>query len=117
MVVIFIVALLVFGPRKLPELGRSLGRGISEFRRASTELRSSLEREMHSIEQETRFDEFTQNPAEQETKIEESSETPAEQETKIEESTQNPAEVSAHSVTAVDDRSSRSEATSGERQD
>ncbi len=89
MVVIFIVALLVFGPRKLPELGRSLGRGISEFRRASTELRSSLEREMHSIEQETKFDEFTQTPA----------------------------EVSANSVAAVDERSSRSEASSGERQD
>ena len=103
MVVIFIVALLVFGPRKLPELGRSLGRGISEFRRASTELRSSLEREMHSIEQETKFDEFTQTPAEQETKFEESSETPA--------------EVSANSVAAVDERSSRSEASCGERQD
>ncbi len=40
--VILVVALLVFGPAKLPELARSLGRGLAEFRRASTELRSSI---------------------------------------------------------------------------
>ena len=38
MVLIFVVALLVFGPKRLPELGRSLGRGLSEFRRASSDL-------------------------------------------------------------------------------
>ena len=54
MLFIFVVALLVFGPKKLPELGRALGKGISEFRRASTELRSSLEHEIQSIEQETK---------------------------------------------------------------
>jgi sec-independent protein translocase protein TatA len=43
LVVIFIIALIVFGPRKLPELGRSLGRGIAEFKRATNELQSSLE--------------------------------------------------------------------------
>ena len=53
LIMIFVVALLVFGPKKLPELGRSLGKGLAEFRRASTELRGSLEREMQSIEQET----------------------------------------------------------------
>jgi TatA/E family protein of Tat protein translocase len=41
-VVILIVALLVFGPDKLPELARSLGRGLSEFRRASNDLRRSM---------------------------------------------------------------------------
>ena len=41
--VIMVIALLVFGPRKLPELGKSLGRGLSEFKRASTDLRRSLE--------------------------------------------------------------------------
>ena len=92
---IFVVALLVFGPRKLPELGRSLGKGLSEFRRASTELRSSLEREMHSIEQET--------------KIEDSTETP------VEVSAETPAEVSTGSAT-VHDGSSNSGASSGERQ-
>jgi len=56
MVFIFVLALLIFGPKKLPELGRSLGKGLSEFRRASTELRSSLEREMHNIENEVKLD-------------------------------------------------------------
>lgn len=53
LIFIFVVALLVFGPKKLPELGRSLGKGFAEFRRASAELRGSLEREMQAIEQET----------------------------------------------------------------
>jgi TatA/E family protein of Tat protein translocase len=57
MIFIFVLALLIFGPKKLPELGRSLGKGIAEFRRASNELRSSLEREMSTLEQETRLDE------------------------------------------------------------
>ena len=52
--VIFVVALLVFGPKKLPELGKSLGKGLSEFRRASAELRGSLEREMENIEHEVK---------------------------------------------------------------
>lgn len=40
--VILVVALLVFGPDKLPELARSLGRGLAEFRRASNDLRRSV---------------------------------------------------------------------------
>jgi sec-independent protein translocase protein TatA len=48
LVIIFIVALVVFGPRKLPELGRSLGKGLSEFKRASNELRSTLDEEIRS---------------------------------------------------------------------
>jgi TatA/E family protein of Tat protein translocase len=46
LVIIFIVALIVFGPRKLPELGRSLGKSLSEFKRASNELRSTLDEEI-----------------------------------------------------------------------
>jgi sec-independent protein translocase protein TatB len=42
LLVILVVALLVFGPKQLPELARSLGRGLAEFRRASTDLRQSL---------------------------------------------------------------------------
>ena len=42
LLVILVVALLIFGPSKLPEMARSLGRGLAEFRRASTDLRSSL---------------------------------------------------------------------------
>jgi sec-independent protein translocase protein TatA len=46
LILIFIIALLIFGPRKLPELGRALGKGISEFRRATNELKDTLEREV-----------------------------------------------------------------------
>lgn len=42
LIVILVVALLVFGPAKLPELARSLGRGLAEFRRASTDIRRTL---------------------------------------------------------------------------
>lgn len=42
LLVILIVALLVFGPSKLPELARSLGRAMHEFRRASNDLRASF---------------------------------------------------------------------------
>jgi sec-independent protein translocase protein TatA len=56
LIVIFVIALIVFGPRKLPELGRSLGRGIAEFKRATNELQSSLESE---IENEKRATETT----------------------------------------------------------
>jgi sec-independent protein translocase protein TatA len=47
LIVIFVVALIVFGPRKLPELGRSLGKSLAEFKRASNELRNTLDDEIH----------------------------------------------------------------------
>ncbi len=43
---IFILALLLFGPRKLPEIGRALGKTVAEFRKATAEFRSTLEREV-----------------------------------------------------------------------
>ena len=46
LLVIFVIALVVFGPRRLPELGRSLGRTIAEFKRATSDLQSTLEREI-----------------------------------------------------------------------
>ena|SRR5690349_12652265 len=49
MLVIFIVALLVFGPKKLPELGKSLGKGIREFKKATEELKSSWEDQVKDI--------------------------------------------------------------------
>ena len=52
MIFIFVLALLILGPKKLPEIGRTIGKGMAEFRRASNELRSTFEREMHTIEQE-----------------------------------------------------------------
>ena len=53
LIIIFFVALLVFGPRKLPELGRSLGKGLSEFKRASNELRHTLDEEIRDEERRT----------------------------------------------------------------
>ena len=49
MLVIFIVALLVFGPKKLPELGKSLGKGIREFKKATEELKSSWEEQVKDV--------------------------------------------------------------------
>ena len=45
-IIIFIIALIVFGPRKLPELGKSLGKGLAEFKKASHELRRTWEDEV-----------------------------------------------------------------------
>lgn len=52
LIIIFVVALIVFGPKKLPELGKSLGKGLAEFRRASNELKSTIEEEVRAIEAE-----------------------------------------------------------------
>lgn len=46
---ILVIALLLFGPRKLPELGKSLGKTLREFKRASTELQETLEREVDEV--------------------------------------------------------------------
>jgi TatA/E family protein of Tat protein translocase len=54
LIVIFLVALLFFGPRKLPELGRSLGKSLGEFKRATRELRSTLEEEIDVEERQAR---------------------------------------------------------------
>jgi TatA/E family protein of Tat protein translocase len=51
MVIILVIALIVFGPRKLPELGRSLGKSLGEFRKASNELKSTLDEEIRVEEQ------------------------------------------------------------------
>ena len=51
LLIIFVIALIVFGPRKLPELGRSLGKSLGEFKRASNDLRNTLEEEIHVEEQ------------------------------------------------------------------
>ncbi len=45
-IVIFVLALIIFGPRKLPELGKSLGKGLAEFKKASNELKQTWEDEV-----------------------------------------------------------------------
>jgi TatA/E family protein of Tat protein translocase len=50
LIIIFTIALIIFGPRKLPELGKSLGRSLAEFKRASNELKSTLDEEIRSEE-------------------------------------------------------------------
>ena len=51
LIIIFVIALIIFGPRKLPELGRSLGKSLAEFKRASNELKNTLEEEIRLDEQ------------------------------------------------------------------
>lgn len=50
LILIFIVALIVFGPRRLPELGRTLGKALAEFRKHSTDLRMAFDEEMRDLE-------------------------------------------------------------------
>ena len=59
LVFIFILALMLFGPKKLPELGRTIGKAMTEFRRAKSELQSTFDREMQNIERETGVKELT----------------------------------------------------------
>lgn len=51
LIVIFVVALLVFGPKRLPELGKTLGKGISELKRAMHGVKEQMDAELHEIEQ------------------------------------------------------------------
>ena len=62
LIVIFVIALIIFGPRKLPELGKSLGKSIAEFKRASNELKSTLEEEIRMEEQKTKQEEAAKAP-------------------------------------------------------
>src|SRR5690242_9058423 len=50
MIVVFIVVLVVFGPQKLPELARGLGKLMAEFRKASTDFKTAFEEEMRDLE-------------------------------------------------------------------
>src|SRR4029453_5679458 len=56
LIIIFVIALIIFGPRKLPDLGGSLGKSLAEFKKASNELKSTLEEEIRLEEQRTAFE-------------------------------------------------------------
>ena len=53
LIMIFLVALIVFGPRKLPDIGRSIGKALGEFRRASNELKNTLEEDVMAEDRRT----------------------------------------------------------------
>ncbi|GAV22692.1 Sec-independent protein translocase subunit TatA/TatB [Carboxydothermus pertinax] len=50
LLVVLIITLIIFGPSKLPELGRALGRGIREFKKATTEIEESISKEIRETE-------------------------------------------------------------------
>ena len=50
MIFLFFLALLIFGPKKLPEIARQVGKALNEFKRASNEFRSQIESEIHNME-------------------------------------------------------------------
>lgn len=59
MLFIFVLALLIFGPKKLPEIGRQIGKGLAEFKRASNEFRAQIEEEVRNMEIEQEFKSVT----------------------------------------------------------
>lgn len=62
LIIILVIALIIFGPRKLPELGKSLGRSLNEFKRASADLQSTLEQEIRLEEQKEKQQHTAQAP-------------------------------------------------------
>jgi len=61
LILIFIVALIVFGPKRLPEIGKTIGKALGEFKKASDELKNTIEREVHAeeLKELTTFPKFT----------------------------------------------------------
>ncbi len=81
MAVIMVVALLVFGPKKLPEIGRSLGKAIRGFQDASKEFENEFKREAQQIEESIKMNaelESAKNSPEQANKEKENTPTPSE---------------------------------------
>ena len=64
MIFIFLLALLIFGPKKLPEIGRQIGKAMAEFKKASNEFKSQIEGEMRNLELEELAKESAKRPSE-----------------------------------------------------
>jgi len=62
MIFIFVLALIIFGPKKMPEIGRQIGRALAEFKRASNEFRSQIETEIRQMEVETNVPSYVSEP-------------------------------------------------------
>jgi len=58
LIVIFVIALVVFGPKKLPDLGKSVGRAMAEFKKAQQEFQESVQAEMKEVEKTAKVDEI-----------------------------------------------------------
>lgn len=66
LLIILIIALLIFGPKKLPEVGKSVGRAIREFRRTSDEIKDKIEEEIRADEFRSIKDELSKDVGEDE---------------------------------------------------
>ena len=78
LVILFVIALLVFGPEKLPELARMLGKAMSEFRRVTGDVRRVVEDEMRDMELKTREADLRKREADLAAEREKSIKPPAE---------------------------------------
>jgi sec-independent protein translocase protein TatA len=58
LIVIFVIALVVFGPKKLPDLGKSIGRAMAEFKKAQQEFQESVQSEMKEVQKTANLDEL-----------------------------------------------------------
>jgi TatA/E family protein of Tat protein translocase len=58
MIFIFFLALIIFGPKKLPEIGRQIGKALNEFKRASNEFKAQIESEINNLDAEVRAPEI-----------------------------------------------------------
>jgi sec-independent protein translocase protein TatB len=63
LVVIFLIALIVLGPEKLPQVARVLGKAMADFRRITTDFRVQIEDEMREMERHTRLQQMTTEPS------------------------------------------------------
>jgi sec-independent protein translocase protein TatA len=68
-IIIFVLALIVFGPRKLPELGKTLGKGLAEFKKASNELKQTWEDEVRLDKEKEQVSEILKDSAIKESDI------------------------------------------------
>ncbi len=62
MIFIFVLALIIFGPKKMPEIGRQIGRALAEFKRASNDFKAQIETEIRQMEVETNVPSYVTEP-------------------------------------------------------